>query len=487
MDTIEPFDIVIFGGSGDLAMRKLLPALFRRHREGHLPQQGRIIGSARSTLSREAFIERAEQACRENLPDDEFDSDAWAEFAERLTFATVDAQDPDSYANLAETMAPANERVRVYYLATSPNLFVAICHNLASAGLVTPHSRVVLEKPLGHDLESAQAISEQIGEVFNEDQIYRIDHYLGKETVQNLIALRFGNTLFEPLWRRDWISDVQITVAEEVGVEGRAEFYDATGALRDMVQNHVLQLLCIIAMEPPTSIEADAVRDEKIKVLRALQPLHGRDALLNTVRGQYQAGAIQGQPVPGYTEEQGVPPDSSTETFVAVRADIATWRWADVPFYLRTGKRLQERTAEIVVNFREVPHSIFDTSIVSGKPNRLVIHLQPDEGMRLHIMAKARGDEMTLRPVSLDLDFGETFETRQADAYERLLMDVLRGRLFLFMRRDELYAAWQWIEPIMEAWASAADDPKPYTAGTWGPAASSALLSRDSRSWHEES
>jgi glucose-6-phosphate 1-dehydrogenase len=487
LDTIDPFDIVIFGGSGDLSMRKLLPALFRRHREGQLPNEGRIIGSARSSISREAFIERAQESCRENLPDDEFSDADWADFAERLTFVTVDAQNPESYANLAEAMDPADERTRVYYLATAPSLFVSICHNLAQAGLVTEHSRVVLEKPLGHDLASAQEISEQIGEVFNEDQIYRIDHYLGKETVQNLIALRFGNTLFEPLWRRDWISDVQITVAEQVGVEGRAGFYDTTGALRDMVQNHVLQLLCIIAMEPPTSINADAVRDEKIKVLRALQPLHGRDALRNTVRGQYQAGAIEGQPVAGYTEEEGIPQDSHTETFVAVRADLATWRWADVPFYLRTGKRLQERTAEIVVNFREVPHSIFDTSMVGGNPNRLVIHLQPDEGMRLHIMAKARGDEMTLRPVSLDLDFGETFEARQADAYERLLMDVLRGRLFLFMRRDELYAAWEWIEPIMAAWASAADEPKPYTAGTWGPAASSALLSRDGRSWHEES
>lgn len=487
MESINPFDIVIFGGSGDLAMRKLLPALFRRHCEGDLPTQGRIIGSARSGLSREAFIERAEAGCRENIPEDEFDNDAWAGFAERLDFVTVDAQDPDNYARLAAAMGPATERIRVYYLATSPNLFVPICHNLDNAGLVTPHSRVVLEKPLGHDLASAREISEQIGQVFDEDQIYRIDHYLGKETVQNLIALRFGNTLFEPLWRRDWISDVQITVAEQVGVEGRAGFYDATGALRDMVQNHVLQLLCIIAMEPPTSIDADAVRDEKLKVLRALQPLEGRDALQNTVRGQYQAGAIEGQPVAGYTDEEGVPSDSHTETFVAVRADLATWRWADVPFYLRTGKRLQDRTAEIVVNFREVPHSIFDTSMVGGNPNRLVIHLQPDEGMRLHIMAKARGDEMTLRPVSLDLDFGETFDARQADAYERLLMDVLRGRLFLFMRRDELYAAWEWVEPIMEAWASAADEPKPYTAGTWGPAASSALLSRDERSWHEES
>ena len=487
MNDIAPFDIILFGGSGDLAMRKLLPALYRRHRQGDLPDEGRIIGSARSQLTRDAFLQQVEAACRANLREDEFESDTWRHFAERLTFATVDAQDLDSFQTLTDMLGPADTRVRVFYLATSPNLFVAICHNLASVGLVTPGSRVVLEKPLGHDLTSAREISEQIGEVFNEDQIYRIDHYLGKETVQNLIALRFGNILFEPLWRRDWISDVQITVAEQVGVESRGHFYDSTGALRDMVQNHVLQLLCIIAMEPPTSIDADAVRDEKIKVLRALQPLHGRDAIHNTVRGQYQAGAVQGRPVPGYTEEGDVPMDSRTETFVALRGDIATWRWAGVPFYLRTGKRLNERKAEIVINFREVPHSIFNTSIMDGKANQLVIQLQPDEGMRLHIMAKARGDEMRLRPVSLDLDFGETFHTRQADAYERLLMDVLRGRLFLFMRRDELYAAWKWIEPIMEAWASAADAPKPYTAGTWGPAASSALLSRDSRCWDEES
>jgi glucose-6-phosphate 1-dehydrogenase len=282
------------------------------------------------------------------------------------------------------------------------------------------------------------------------------------------------------------VRDVQITVAEQVGVEGRAGFYDHTGALRDMVQNHLLQLLCIVAMEPPPSIDPDAVRDEKLKVLRALEPLTGGDVLRNTVRGQYRAGAMNGEPVVGYRDEQGIAADSQTETFVAIKAHLNSWRWSGVPFYLRTGKRLQERVAEIVVNFREVPHSIFGEGPSANQPNRLVIRLQPDEGMRLHILAKARGDQMQLRPVSLNLDFAETFKQRPADAYERLIMDVLRGRLTLFMRRDELYAAWEWIEPILEAWADAGEDPKPYTAGTWGPAASSALPGRDGASWHEE-
>jgi len=486
VEDIKPFEIVIFGGSGDLSMRKLLPALYRRHAAGQLADEGHIIGSARSQLSREEFQDKARESCRKYLPEGEFSEETWHEFANRLDFVAVDAKNPDSYAALADMLDPSGQRTRVFYMATAPQLFVDICQNLNHAGLATANSRVVLEKPLGHDLASAERISEQIGEIFDEKQVYRIDHYLGKETVQNLIALRFGNALFEPLWRREWIRDVQITVAEQVGVEGRAEFYDRAGALRDMVQNHMLQLLCILAMEPPTSIDPDAVRDEKLKVLRALEPLEGSKVIENTVRGQYRAGAVQGQPVPGYREEEGVSPDSRTETFVAIKARLANWRWSGVPFYLRTGKRLQERVAEIVVNFREVPHSIFDGTYGTSQPNRLVIHLQPDEGMRLHIMAKARGDQMRLRPVSLNLDFGETFKQQQADAYERLLMDVLRGRLMLFMRKDELYAAWEWVEPILKAWQDVADDPKPYTAGTWGPAASSALLGREGSSWHEE-
>ncbi|MGD8709299.1 MAG: glucose-6-phosphate dehydrogenase [Ectothiorhodospiraceae bacterium] len=487
MDSIAPFEIVIFGGSGDLAMRKLLPALYRRHRAGQLATDGRIVACARTAMGQDEFLVKAEAACRRYLPADEYNDDDWKGFAARLAFVAVDAKDASTYMDLAEMLDSSGQRTRVFYLATAPQLFVDISENLAGAGLVTPDSRVVLEKPLGHDLDSAKRISEQIGAIFEERQIYRIDHYLGKETVQNLIALRFGNALFEPLWRREWIRDVQITVSEEVGVEGRAEFYDRAGALRDMVQNHLLQLLCITAMEPPTSIDPDAVRDEKLKVLRALRPLEGRSAIQNTVRGQYRAGAVGAEPVPGYLAEEGVAEDSRTETFVAIKAHLETWRWSGVPFYLRTGKRLQERLAEIVVNFREVPHSIFDGAYGASQPNRLVIRLQPDEGMRLYIMAKARGDQMRLRPVSLNLDFAETFKQRQADAYERLLMDVLRGRLTLFMRRDELYAAWQWVEPILDAWNSVADEPKPYTAGTWGPAASSALLGRDGSSWHEES
>jgi len=483
----EPFDLILFGATGDLAMRKLLPALYRRHRAGQLPDDGRIIATARSELDRETFIQRVDAAFEERLDAEERDTDDWQGFVDRLQFVSVDAAEPRGFGDLGVLLRDRDDRTRVFYLAVAPMHFVGICEHLHEEGLVTNRSRVVLEKPLGHDLASAQAISERIGAIFAEDAIYRIDHYLGKETVQNLIALRFGNMLFEPLWRRDWVRDVQISVTEQVGVGGRAGFYDRTGALRDMVQNHLLQLLCIIAMEPPTNIGADAVRDEKLKVLRALTPLEGQHALRNTVRGQYRAGAIAGQPVNGYLDEEGVPEDSRTETFVAIRAELANWRWAGVPFYLRTGKRLQERAAEIVVNFRDVPHSIFDVAYGAGQPNRLVIKLQPDEGVRLHMMAKSPGDRMQLRPVSLNLDFAEAFQQRQADAYERLLMDVLRGRLTLFMRRDELYAAWDWVEPIVDAWNEAGDAPKPYTAGTWGPAASSALLGREDSSWYEES
>ncbi len=487
MQIPEPFDLILFGATGDLAMRKLLPALYRRERAGQLPEDGRIIATARSDLDLNQFIAQVEANFRERLSAEEFVAADWQRFTERLRFVSVDAGSSRGFEALSECLSGREACVRVFYLAVAPTHFVPICEHLDAHELVSARARVVLEKPLGHDLASAQAISERIGAIFAEDAIYRIDHYLGKETVQNLIALRFGNMLFEPLWRRDWVRDVQISVAEQVGVTGRAGFYDRTGALRDMVQNHLLQLLCIIAMEPPTGIEASAVRDEKRKVLRALKPLTGQDALRNTVRGQYRAGAINGQPVEGYLDEADVPANSQTETFVAIRAELANWRWAGVPFYLRTGKRLQERSAEIVVNFRDVPHSIFDATYGAGRPNRLVIQLQPDEGVRMHLMAKSPGDQMKLRPVSLNLDFAEAFQQRPADAYERLLMDVLRGQLTLFMRRDELYAAWEWIEPIVQAWHDAGDAPKPYTAGTWGPAASSALLGRDDSSWPEES
>ncbi|PKO49601.1 MAG: glucose-6-phosphate dehydrogenase, partial [Betaproteobacteria bacterium HGW-Betaproteobacteria-21] len=359
---------------------------------------------------------------------------------------------PATFGALAECLGDVGRRSQVYYLSTAPALFTSICRNLHETGLITPESRVVLEKPLGHDLTSSRQINDEVGRYFGEAQIYRIDHYLGKESVQNLLALRFGNALFEPLWRREWISDVQITVAEQIGVEQRAEFYDKTGALRDMVQNHLLQLLCIVAMEPPASIDADAVRDEKLKILRALRPIATDEVPLRTVRGQYRAGASSGQPVAGYLEEPGVAAASRTETFVALQANIDTWRWAGVPFYLRTGKRMQERLAEIVINFRAVPHSIFGKRAAALQNNRLVITMQPDESVKLHLQAKRPGDQMVLNPVSLDLDFAEGSQSRRLDAYERLLMDVMRGNLTLFVRRDEQEAAWKWVEPIMSSW-----------------------------------
>jgi len=483
---LEAFDLILFGGSGDLAMRKLLPALYYRHRDSHSTAGWRIVGVGREELSREAYLERVEAAARKFIAPRDFDDEAWVAFARCLDYARVDARQAGDFARLGSLLSEKPARVRVFYLATAPGLFSAICHNLGAAGLVTPDSRVVLEKPLGRDLASAREINELVGEVFREEQIYRIDHYLGKETVQNLIALRFGNTLFEPLWSRACVRDVQITLAETVGVEGRGEFYDNTGALRDMVQNHLLQLLCIIAMEPPASIDPDAMRDEKLKVLRALRPLTREDVATRTVRGQYRAGAINGRPVPGYQEEEGIPAGSRTETFVALKAELNNWRWAGVPFYLRTGKRMQERLAEVVVNFREVPHALFPSVSGERAANRLVIRLQPDEGLELHLLAKVPGDEMRLRPVALNLDFAETYHTRQWDAYERLLMDVIRGKLTLFMRRDELDAAWRWIEPILEGWEQDPAPPRPYTAGTWGPAASSALVGRDGLAWLQD-
>jgi glucose-6-phosphate 1-dehydrogenase len=478
-------DLVIFGGTGDLAMRKLLPALIRLQHDGLLPARLRVIGVAREPLDRDAFRALAQQRVSACLGA-AFDVAAWDRFAELLDYACVDATEATSYEGLASTLLAAPERERVFYLSTAPRLFATICEQLAARGLHTERSRVVLEKPLGHDLASSQAINDAVGGFFGEQQIYRIDHYLGKEPVQNLLALRFGNALFEPLWRRESVRDVQITVAEELGVESRGDFYDQVGAMRDMVQNHLLQLLCIVAMEPPASISADAVRDEKLKILRALRPIAGADVGLKTVRGQYRAGAAGGKPVPGYLEEDRIPPGSTTETFVALRAEIDTWRWAGVPFFLRTGKRMPQRVAEIVVNFRSVPHSIFGQTADSLNPNRMVIRMQPEEKVELHLLAKQPGDVMHLQPVHLNLDFAETFRSRRLDAYERLLMDVMRGNLTLFVRRDEQEAAWRWVEPIMDAWKACTERPKAYTAGTWGPAASSALLGRDGLAWHEE-
>lgn len=486
MPATEPFDLVLFGGSGDLATRKLLPALYYRDRDESLHPDGRIICVSRGEETNDAFIAQVKSNSQRVMPDEDFDSDSFDRFARRLQYVGMDVTKPEAFDPLADLLKDRPDHVRVFFFATSPSLFGVMATNLKQSGCVTEKSRVVLEKPLGHDLQSCIEINQVVGEAFDEQQIYRIDHYLGKETVQNLMALRFGNALFEPLWRGARVRDVQITVAEQIGVGGRAGYYDHSGALRDMIQNHLLQLLSIVAMEPPQSLNSDAIRDEKLKVLRALRPIEGDDVSLHTVRGQYQPGAINGQAVPGYLQEDGVAPDSLTETFVALRCQIENWRWAGVPFYLRTGKRLMKKLAEIVINFHPVPHDLFASKNRRTKANRLIIRLQPDEGVMLQIVAKHPGDAMELRPVNLNLDFAQTFQIRAWDAYERLLMDVLNGKLTLFLRRDETEQAWRWIEPILEGWANSGERPEPYVAGTWGPAQSARLIGRDGFRWHEE-
>ena len=481
------FDLVLFGGTGDLAWRKLMPALFQAFRHGTLPPHGRIIGIARDDLSdaqyRELIRARFDDVELAKRPSPE----EFQRFAGLLHYLRVDLSQPADYRRLADKLRERHAETVVMYLATAPNLFTVACQQLAAAGLNRPNTRLVLEKPLGHDLESNRAINEAVRKVFQERQIFRIDHYLGKPSVQNLFAMRFGNALFEPVWRREHISNIQITIAEDIGVERRGAFYDQTGALRDMVQNHALQLLCALAMEPPINAHADAIRDEKLKVLRSLQRWTPRMLDERVVRGQYAGGNVGGREVPGYREEPGVDPDSRTETFVALRTEIASWRWAGVPFYIRTGKRLAAREAHIVVNFHEAPHPIYETP--PGSWNRLVINLQPRDGLELHLLAQGqehRGSTQALAPVHLDLDFDKRFGSERVGAYERLLLDVIAGRLNLFVRSDEQEAAWRWVEPIIEHARQDQRGPRPYAAGTWGPSASSAMIARDGFCWSEE-
>jgi len=484
---VAPVDFVVFGGTGDLAMRKLLPSLFHRDRDGMLTADSRVVALSRDPLDAAAYRELVDSRARPHVAGE---LDHWAAFLGRLSHVQVDAGSADGWGDLHDVLDDG--RVRVFYLACPPSLFGVVCRRLSAAGLVTPRSRVVLEKPLGWDLASAREINDDVGAVFAEEQVFRIDHYLGKETVQNLMVLRFANTLLEPLWNSRYVDSVQITVAESVGVGTRGDYYDHAGALRDMVQNHLVQLLCLCAMEPPTHLDRDSVRDEKVKVLQSLRPLAGDDVARYTVRGQYRAGAVEGVAVSGYCEDLAASgaagaTRSRTETFVALRAEVDNWRWAGVPFYLRTGKRMASKTSEIVIQFRPVPHSIFPAGVGAIEPNRLVIRLQPDESVRLHMMAKEPGPGgLQLRPAPLNLSFAETFRRRSADAYERLLLDVVRGNPTLFMRRDEVETAWEWTEPVLRAWAATGDAPKPYPAGTTGPAAAIALIERDGRTWHEE-
>ncbi len=486
--TVPGFDYVVVGGTGDLTFRKLLPSLYYCHLNGLIDPASRVVAAARSPLSTESYRDRVSDALQRYLPDGDLDHSVMAAFLDRILYVELDATGDSGWAGLASALDDNANAIRVFYLATSPDLFGPVCQKLHSAGLVTAQSRVVLEKPIGRDLESALAINRDVGAVFDERAIFRIDHYLGKEAVQNLLALRFANALFEPLWNSRFIDHVQITVAETVGLEGRSGYYERSGALRDMVQNHLLQVLCLVAMDPPAQMNDEAVRDEKLKVLRALAPIEGKDVLTRTIRGQYTAGSTNGAAVPGYLEEPGVDSDSRTETFVSLKAEVHNWRWGGMPFYLRTGKRLAVKTSEIVIQFRPVPHSIFPGAAGRDlQPNRLVVRVQPNEGINLHMMTKEPGPGgMRFRETPLNLSYSDVFKQRTPDAYERLLLDVVRGNPTLFMRRDEVEAAWQWIEPILDGWARHDMVPRPYAAGTWGPSASVAMIERDLRSWHDD-
>jgi glucose-6-phosphate 1-dehydrogenase len=478
-----PGALVIFGATGDLARRMLFPSLYFLDLDGLLPEGLRIVGAARTPHSDAEFKSLAEQWCRERAGEKFFRADAWEAFAKRLSYCGGDADKDPTYVSLKAMLEGSGDKT--FYLSTSPALYTPIVRGLASQGLAGDPNRIIVEKPIGKSRVTGEAINAAIADHFSEQRIFRIDHYLGKETVQNLIALRFANALFEPLWNRHAIDHVQISVAETLGVEGRFGYYDEYGATRDMVQNHILQLLCLIAMEPPASLRPEAVRSEKVKVLRSLRPIRESELSKLTVRGQYARGVADGKSVPGYVEEEGGKA-SDTETFVAICAHVDNWRWAGVPFYLRTGKRLPERASEIVIQFRAIPHSIFGKSALQA--NRLTIRLQPDEEISLLMMNKTpKLGEYELKPLSLDLSLEDAFKGggRRRIAYERLLLEALNNNSTLFVRRDEAEAAWLWIDRIIEGWARTGQAPAPYAAGSWGPAGAFALTERNGHSWHQ--
>ncbi len=478
---------VLFGATGDLSQRMVWPSLYHLVREKLVPPTLTFTGSARHPYTDPAFRGFVEAALRKFVPAEYLDKAALDELLGRVTYAPFEAGDGTVKGTEALQKALTGNDHIVYFMATSPKLYGPTCQSLQAAGLACHHCRVILEKPIGQDYASSVTINESVGKAFNEDQVFRIDHYLGKEDVQNLLALRFANSLFEPLWKSASIDHVQITVAETVGVEGRWGYYDDAGALRDMVQNHMLQLVALVAMEPPHLLEPGEVRNEKTKVLRSLRPITPATAAANTVRGQYAAGSSGGLAAPGYNEEEGAKGNSDTETFVALRAEIDNWRWAGVPFYLRTGKRLQSRRTDIAIQFKTVPHNIFSADQANLPANRLVIHLQPQESMTLEILSKQPGLEgVRLREVPLELSLPkEESGGRTRIAYERLLLDAFKGNSTLFVRRDEVEAAWSWIDGIQSSWRSTRQLVKPYPAGTWGPTAAIALTERHGHSWYE--
>jgi glucose-6-phosphate 1-dehydrogenase len=478
-------DIIIFGGHGDLSFRKLLPALYHLVLEEYLDKQSRILLVGRDSMSHEENIKLVEEKLQEFLVIDKYVPEFFEVFKKQIFVTNVDFPNKETYLELKEFLGTEPKRDRINYLSTAPHFFGTICENLAFHNLITQNTRVVLEKPIGRSLESSRLINNHVLEYFNENQIFRIDHYLGKDTVQNILALRFSNRIFMPLWNSDHIDHIQITVAESVGVGTRWGYYDEYGALRDMIQNHLMQLLCLIAMEPPCSLEANSVRDEKVKVLRSIRKMNTNEIREHTVRAQYKAGSSEGESVPGYLEEGD--DLSTTETFAAIKIDIDNWRWNNVPFYIRSGKRMSRKNSEIVIYFKDVPHSIFANNGKCLCENKLVISLQPKESITLNVMNKIPGvsKDMRLQEVGLELNSSHTSK-RKPEAYERLLLDVINNNPTLFMRLDEVELAWEWADNIIEEWQQDETPMKSYPAGTNGPASSINLIAKEGRMWHED-
>jgi glucose-6-phosphate 1-dehydrogenase len=498
--TPQPCTIVLFGATGDLAARKLLPALYNLALDGLLPHGFSIVGVARRPKTDDQFRQEMLEAINEFSRNRPAQPQVWETLAANLFYVQSEFHEEAGFQKLKAKLTEIDHALGrrgnyLFYLATPPDVYPIISANLGKVGLVsrestrdpeneTGWSRIVVEKPFGRDLRSARELNRSMHTVFSERQIYRIDHYLGKETVQNLLVFRFGNVIFEPIWNHQYVDNVQITVAENIGIEGRASYYDNAGAIRDMIQNHMMQLLSLVCMEPPVAFDADSVRDEKVKVLRAIHPLSRDQVRLQTVRAQYGPGSISGQPVGGYCSEEGVNPDSVTETYVGLKLYVDNWRWAGVPFYLRTGKRLPKRTTEIALQFKQAPHLLFRRSMQGLDPNSLVVHIQPDEGTTIKVASKIPGPLMRVRPVNMDFRYGTSFGVEPADAYERLLLDAMLGDSTLFTRRDEVEEAWEFVTSIMDGWAeqAAADIPK-YESGSWGPEEADRLLARDGRTW----
>ncbi len=493
--TPSPTTMVIFGATGDLSRRKLIPALYNLALEHLLPVGFAVMGVGRTEMTSDQFRDDMRKAVDEFSRRRPLTAPVWDSFAQGLFYHTAPNDDPSGYTRLKEELAEidrtrATAGSRIFYLATPPSSYPTIIKQLGDVGLNQPaadngYARIIIEKPFGHDLESARELNQQLLGVFDEHQAYRIDHYLGKETVQNLLVFRFGNGIFEPIWNRRYIDHVQITAAETLGVENRAAYYMQAGAIRDMMQSHVMQLLALVGMEPPVAFDANAVRDEKVKVLRSIHPMRGEDVVGNSARAQYAPGWVDGKAVPGFTQEPGVDPKTETETYVALKLQIDNWRFADVPFYVRTGKRLPKRVSEIAIQFRKAPLLLFrNTRAGEIEPNVLVIRIQPDEGISLNVGAKVPGPGLRVRSVNMDFDYGSSFSIASPDAYERLLLDCMLGDSTLFTRRDEVEAEWSIITDIMHGWQEYGQPHlDSYGAGTWGPASADRLLAQDGRTW----